>query len=101
DRITQAEYSNSMAVIYYRLGWNDAARAAAEEAVALDASIPEAIYDRGVVELTDSQRTRDSGARMNLIEQARSDFERATALDPATIRIDCASRNAGSSAVAR
>jgi len=83
DRITQAEYSNSMAVIYYRLGWNDAARAAAEEAVALDASIPEAIYDRGVVELTDSQRTRDSGARMNLIEQARSDFERATALDPA------------------
>jgi len=52
--LTRAEYLNTMAVIYHRLGWAVAARAAAQEAVAADPALPEAAYDLAVLSLTDA-----------------------------------------------
>lgn len=51
NRLTHAEYLNTMAVIYHRLGWDAAALAAAQEAVASDPAMPEASYDLALLKL--------------------------------------------------
>ncbi len=81
DRATQADYRNSMAVIYHRLGKLDAARAVIRTALVLDGSIPEASYNHGVLELTAALGSRDAVERSRLLKRAADAFGRATALD--------------------
>lgn len=56
NRITQAEYSNTLAVIYHRLGWKDLAMASARKAYELDPSIPEVNYDLALLTLESALR---------------------------------------------
>jgi len=88
DMITQAEYSNSMAVIYHDLGWRDDALRAAAEAVAKDATLPEAYYNLGVLKLLRATGAESAEgkppSRLDVIgvRQARTNFERAFTFDP-------------------
>ncbi|MFN2376340.1 MAG: glycosyltransferase family 39 protein [Candidatus Binatia bacterium] len=49
NRNTEAEYLNTMAVLYHRLGWASAAHDAAQRAVEADSTFPEASYDLAVL----------------------------------------------------
>jgi tetratricopeptide (TPR) repeat protein len=82
---TQAEYLSTLAVFYHRLAWKDEALAAAEEAIRLDASIPEAHYNLGILKmigaLTDGHGS--SARSAVLLRHAMSELSRALDLDPA------------------
>ena len=67
----EAEYSNSLAVIYERLGWDDSAYDAVERSLRSDSSIPEAHYDQGLLLLKRGQP-----------EAAITSLQRAIDLDP-------------------
>lgn len=54
NQLTRAEYLNTMAVIYHRLGWYAAADDAAASAVVADRTMPEASYDLAVLRLTNA-----------------------------------------------
>jgi tetratricopeptide (TPR) repeat protein len=70
-RATEADYENTLAVIYDRLGRPKRALRAARHAVALDPTLPEAHYDFGVLLL-----------KQNAPALAARSFRRAAALDP-------------------
>jgi len=88
DMTTQAEYSNSMAVIYHDLEWRDEALRAAAEAVAQDATFPEAQYNLGVLKLLRATSAGSAGngptPRPDVVgvRQALTHFFRAIVLDP-------------------
>ncbi len=82
-QVTLAEYSNSRAVILQRLGRNDEALAAAEAARELDASIPEASYNVGVLKLIEAAALGEGPRRARLLKQARRAFEASLEMDPA------------------
>lgn len=85
NKLTRAEYLNTMAVIYHRLGWHEAAMAAAQEAVASDRTMPEASYDLAVLKLT-SAVTRpgpaDATWRAAFMMQSRALLFSAIVNDP-------------------
>jgi hypothetical protein len=81
DHATQADYRNSMAVIYYGLGRMSAATAMLRKSRALDDAIPEASYNQGVLDLTAALNGRDPEQRDRLLKGAADAFERATVLD--------------------
>lgn len=74
DRITKAEYLNTQAVIYHRLGWKDAALVSAQQAYELDPTIPEVNYDLAVLTLESALRsdgTRDTAALPGAVAKSR------------------------------
>ena len=81
DHATQADYRNSMAVIYYGLGRMGAATAMLRKSRALDHAIPEASYNQGVLDLTAALLGRQPEQREQLLKEATDSFGRATALD--------------------
>ncbi len=90
-RTVRAEYRNTRAYIYDRLGWYDLALAAARDAVALDGSLAEAYYNQAVLLL--KQGMPDQAAD---VLPAALEFEpnlvEARALDGVLnpTRVDCA-----------
>lgn len=85
NRITRAEYLNTMAVIYHRLGWDSAAVGAARAAVAADPTLPEAAYDLAVLTLADALSRPgkpDAAWRAAYVHQSRSLLWNAVASDP-------------------
>jgi 4-amino-4-deoxy-L-arabinose transferase-like glycosyltransferase len=70
-RLIRAEYSNTLAVIYQELGWDEIAFKAARNAVSLNAALPEAQYDLAVMLLEKGLAASAAGA-----------LERAIDLDP-------------------
>jgi tetratricopeptide (TPR) repeat protein len=82
---TQAEYLNSMSVIYHQLGWSNDALEAARQALARDGSIPEAHYNLGVLKLERALDLAEDAGRwkLSLVEQAGRHFFNATIIDPA------------------
>jgi len=83
DNLMQAEYRNSMAVIYHTLGWDRNAEDAAEEAARRNWWFAEAHYNLGVLKLLDAQHADGTpGLRTTLLQQARSHLATATVLDP-------------------
>ncbi len=83
ENISQAEYRNLAAVLYYKLGWMDEARRFLDESLGLDDSIPEAQYDRGLVALTESLHAPDPASALHLVADSRRFFSRTLELDPA------------------
>jgi 4-amino-4-deoxy-L-arabinose transferase-like glycosyltransferase len=86
ERTTQAEYSNTMAVIYDRLGWADAALASARRAVELDPTIPESNYDLALLTLKSVLKpdgSRDPDRLAAALERSRSLIVTAVSADPA------------------
>lgn len=74
NRITQAEYANSLAVIYHRLGWNDLALESARKAFELDPTIPEVNYDLAVLTMLSVLRpdgSRDMARLQRALEESR------------------------------
>jgi tetratricopeptide (TPR) repeat protein len=74
DRITKAEYLNTMAVIYHRLGWLDEALDSARKAYALEPAIPEVSYDLALLTLQAAVRndgTRDETALSGVAAECR------------------------------
>jgi len=85
NKLTQAEYRNTMAVIYHRLGWYEAAMAAAQDAVASDRTLPEAAYDLAVLKLTRALTragSKDATWRAAFIMQSRALLFSAIVNDP-------------------
>jgi len=84
---TQAEYMSTLAVFYHRLGWREQALRAAEQATRLEASIPEAHYNVGILKLIGAVADGHLSSRGGLlIRQAMSELSRALDLDPAFLR---------------
>lgn len=86
NRLTRAEYLNTMAVIYHRLGWDAAALVAAQDAVASDPTMPEASYDLAVLKLASvATHGRDGDAvwRAAYLAQSRALLANVLAGDPA------------------
>ena len=83
-RITQADYYNSMAVIYSQLGWYEEAIRAAESAEHLDPSMAEAFYNGGVLRLLLAARGGATGPeeREVMIRQARTLLYRSVLVEP-------------------
>jgi len=92
-RATGADYENTLAVIYDRLGRPKRARRAALRAVELDPTLPEAQYDSGVLMLKEGRP-----------EHATRFFRRAAELDPgfveAHLMLGVAQQRAGQCAAA-
>jgi len=84
NTLTGAEYGNTMAVLYHRLGWEDAALAAAAQAVADDPMLPEAAYDLAVLKLLRAtERAGDDGDfSRQLVAQSRRLLFTVMVLDP-------------------
>jgi tetratricopeptide (TPR) repeat protein len=89
DQITQAEYQNSMAVIYSRLGWTNEALNAARAAGQMDPSMPVGHYNAGVLELLrvieeshDGKAPESSEPREVRIRRAQLYFGRSLQADP-------------------
>lgn len=84
DQLTRAEYLNSMAVMYYDLGWLEEARKAANDAVVDDSQLPEAQYDLAVIQLATALASppRAEALRAMLLENADRRLQQALALDP-------------------
>lgn len=85
NRLTRAEYLNTMAVIYHRLGWDAAALAAAQDAVASDPTMPEASYDLALLKLASVAAHadgRDSAWRAAYLAQSRTLLMHVIAGDP-------------------
>ncbi len=86
NRLTRAEYLNTMAVIYHRLGWHRAALAAAQESVASDPTMPEAAYDLALLKLisaTTGSGPADAPWRTAFTIQSRALLTKVIARDPA------------------
>jgi 4-amino-4-deoxy-L-arabinose transferase-like glycosyltransferase len=83
DRLSQAEYANSAAVFYHRLGWMDAATASVRRSLELASDIPEAFYDDGVLALERARSSRGAAERAVALRHADASFARALALDGA------------------
>ncbi len=84
DRMSQADYQNQMAIVYYQMGWLDAALAAADKAYELDGTVPEIGYNLAVLKMAHvlSRPTRDrSFASVEL--QSRRLLFGAASIDPA------------------
>jgi tetratricopeptide (TPR) repeat protein len=84
--LTRAEYLNTMAVIYHRLGWHRAALAAAQEAVASDPTMPEAAYDLALLKLisaTTGSGPAEARWRTAFRMQSRALLSEVIARDPA------------------
>lgn len=84
NQLTRAEYLNSMAVMYYELGWLEEARKAAGDAAVDDPGLPEAQYDLAVLQLAAALEAppRAEALRAMLIENADRRLQQALALDP-------------------
>ena len=83
DNLMQAEYRNSMAVIYHSLGWDPDAEDAATDAVRRNVRFAEAQYNLGVLKLLDAERAEDTPSlRTMLLRQAQWHLGAAAALDP-------------------
>jgi tetratricopeptide (TPR) repeat protein len=85
---TQAEYLNTLAVFYHRLGWREQALRAAEQATRLDASIPEAHYNLAILKLVGAVAHGSPSSTRDRVQlrQAMSEFSHALDLDPAFLR---------------
>jgi tetratricopeptide (TPR) repeat protein len=85
NQLTSAEYLNTMAVIYHRLGWDSAAIAAAKGAVAADPTLPEAAYDLALLKITSALSrpgARDARWRSANVAQSRRLLFSALVIDP-------------------
>ncbi len=83
NQLTRAEYLNTMAVIYYQLGWDAAALDAAEAAVAADPTLPDAAYDLAVLKLARVDAADATAPwRAAYVAQSRRLLSNALALDP-------------------
>jgi tetratricopeptide (TPR) repeat protein len=85
NKLTRAEYLNTMAVIYDRLGWPRAAMAAALEAVASDRTMPEASYDLAILKLeraTSRPGPANAPWRVAFLAQSRTLLFNAIVNDP-------------------
>ena len=85
DRLLAAEYLNSMAVIYHRVGWDEQALDVARRAVAADDGFAEARYNLGVLTLLTACSTNGAGACAPpalAVRRADAQLAAATALDP-------------------
>ncbi len=88
NRTTAAEYRNSMAVIYHRLGRPVAAEREAQKAVELDPTFPEAAYDLAVLVAEKAivgESSRDEAARRAAIARSRQLLSDTLAMDPAFV----------------
>ena len=85
NQLTRAEYQNTMAILYHRLGWNDAAMKAAKQAVADDPTMPEAAYDLAVLKMLRAAEDAggDTEIARRLVAQSRQLLFAALVLDPA------------------
>jgi len=85
NTITQAEYANSMAVIYHVLGREDDALESVNKSIRLEPTIPESSYNLGVLELLralpPSRELRE--ADRSLVAEAGRAFARSVELDGA------------------
>ena len=81
DHATQADYRNSMAVIYYELGRMSAATAMLRKSRALADGIPQASYNQGVLDLTAALVGQNPKQRDRLLKGAADAFGRAASLD--------------------
>jgi hypothetical protein len=85
NQLTRAEYLNTMAVIYHRLGWDAAAMTAAKAAVAADPTLPEAAYDLALLKLTRAftrPGVREAPWRSAYIAQSRRLLFNTLVIDP-------------------
>lgn len=82
DRVTRAEYETGLTAALRALGRAADARAAAEEAVRLDPTIPEAHYNLAALEIEDALASRDSARRGRGLDGAAERLRRALELDP-------------------
>jgi hypothetical protein len=77
-----------MAVIYHDLGWRDDALRAAAEALAKDATLPEAYYNLGVLQLLRASGAESAQGEPRSrpdaigVRQARTNLSGAVMLDP-------------------
>jgi len=84
NTLTKAEYLNTLAVIYDRLGWHEQALASAREAYAIDPTIPEVSYDLAVLTLKSVLRSdgqRDEAALPAALAESRKLLATAFAAD--------------------
>ncbi len=82
DRVTQAEYRNSIGAAYYELGRLDDSARFLAEAFELDPTIPETSYDLGILELARAHQAADETTRRRLELAAAEHFAKAFELDP-------------------
>jgi 4-amino-4-deoxy-L-arabinose transferase-like glycosyltransferase len=85
NQLTRAEYLNTMAVLYHRLGRESAALAAAQESVVADPGLPEAAYDLALLKLARAYggAERDEAPwRRAFLSQSRMLLSKALLLDP-------------------
>ncbi len=86
NELTRAEYLNSMAVIYHRLGWDRVAMHAAADAVVADPTLPEANYDLALLKLQDvygRPGRHEAPWRRAYLAQSRRLLSAALVADPA------------------
>ncbi len=84
DQMTRAEYLNSMAVMYYELGWIEEARRSAKRSLIENPYLPEAYYDLAVIDLTLAMRTpaEKSTLRDMLLQSADGLLAKASFFEP-------------------
>src|SRR5206468_13130810 len=85
NKLTHAEYVNTMAVIYERLGWEREAMAAALDAVDADRTMPEASYDLAILKLArvvSRPSPADAPWRLAFLAQSRALLFNAIVNDP-------------------
>jgi 4-amino-4-deoxy-L-arabinose transferase-like glycosyltransferase len=86
NRNTAAEYLNTMAAIYHRLGWEAQAEEAARRAVLSDRSFPEAAYDAALLTANNALAgpgSKDPQARAAWLARSRRLLFDTLVLDPA------------------
>jgi tetratricopeptide (TPR) repeat protein len=86
NRNTAAEYLNTMAVLYHRMGWSAAAEEAAQKAATKDKLFPEARYDLAVLTASNAlfgPSSNDETKRRAWLERSRHMIFHALVLDPA------------------
>jgi tetratricopeptide (TPR) repeat protein len=76
ETLAQAQYANSLAVLYDRLGWHQAALDSAHEALRLEPGFAEAHYNLAAL------KTRQAKSNPLSASQARVSAHRALQLDP-------------------
>ena len=83
-KLEQAEYRNTMAVVYERMGRLGSAIRSAEASVAGDPTVPEAHYNLAALRLMRAKRAAKDEGRwtVTLLEQARRGLELGLLLDP-------------------
>lgn len=79
---TLAEYSNSLAVFLYDLGWIQEAADWAARSRQFDPTIPESNYNEGIISILHAEKLLDPSLRKQTLAMAASSFDSALQKDP-------------------